>query len=214
MGAGRTDTGVHAAYYVAHFDAGCIEVNGHLLYHLNAILPKDIAVYSWQRVSDDLHARFSARERAYRYYVLKHKSPFFHTLASRQVSSPDLAAMNRAAAHLLEVSDFTSFAKLHTDNKTNICDVVHTRWSESSDFYVFEIRANRFLRNMVRSIVGTLLDVGRGKLTYDDFVRIVSEQKRSSAGSSAPACGLYLTDVVYDSELFSPQYRASDMAAL
>lgn len=207
VGAGRTDTGVHAAYYVAHFDAENLSADSHWLYHLNAMLPKDIAVYSVAEVSDDLHARFGAKEREYKYFVAKQKSPFATGLSMRPIAAPDLEAMNRAAAYLLEVEDFTSFAKLHTDNKTNICHIVDARWVENDNFYIFVIRADRFLRNMVRSVVGTLLDVGRGKVTLDGFKEIVARQDRCAAGSSAPAQGLYLTDVVYDSSLFEAKYR-------
>ncbi len=211
MGAGRTDTGVHAAYYVAHFDAQIEEIDQDKVYHLNAILPRDIVVYSAQRVADDTHARFSATERGYRYYISKRKSPFAGNLSMLYQRELDIAKMNHSAQELLKVSDFTSFAKLHSDNKTNICDVREAEWSENENFYIFAIRADRFLRNMVRSVVGTLVDVGRGKITHEQFMSAIEGKSRQLTGSSAPAHGLYLTDIVYDAQLFTPKFRSNEL---
>lgn len=208
-GAGRTDTGVHAAYYVAHFDlAEPIFDEGDLLYHANSMLPPDIALKGVKRVADDAHARFDAREREYTYYILPTKDPF-HTETAWQYTVPlDIDAMNRAAAHLLDTNDFTSFAKLHSANKTNICRVTVAEWSErrrrtndgmtgSDKELVFTIRADRFLRNMVRAIVGTLVDVGRGKITPERFAEIIASRDLGLSSAGAPARGLFLTDIKY-----------------
>lgn len=294
-GAGRTDTGVHAAYYVAHFDTvaeladttggkdisdpfesdktsmevgvaddadskvsdGCIknDRNGNgngkrsrskdFLYHLNSMLPGDIALHGITQVADDAHARFDATEREYTYYILPYKDPF-HRDASWQYTVPlDVDAMNRAAAWLTKYDDFTSFAKLDSGNKTNICHVTTAEWrcvrermfpfpgaraallqgthdggngkdnvngfdgsnhgfgcpagkpTRPSDCIRFTIRADRFLRNMVRAIVGTLVDVGRGKISPERFREIIEARDLSLSSGGAPAQGLFLTDIKY-----------------
>ncbi len=198
-GAGRTDTGVHASYYVAHFDTpDVIDDTDQFLFKLNHILPPDIAVQGVRVVPDEIHARFSAVEREYRYFIDPCKSPFTrHT--TWQYSVPlDVTRMNEAAAFLLETSDFTSFAKLNSGNKTNICRVSHARWEVEPDGKLcFTIRSDRFLRNMVRSIVGTLVDVGRGRYTVEQFRDIVLSRDLSRSSAGAPAQGLFLSDVVY-----------------
>lgn len=211
-GAGRTDTGVHAAYYVAHFDVGCGKVSdADFLYHANSILPPDIVLRSIRRVADDAHARYDAREREYTYYILPLKDPFRTGTAWQYTVPLDVEAMNRAAAHLPTVSDFTTFAKLHGGNKTNICRVTTARWRRDTENVaanratvggelVFTIRADRFLRNMVRAIVGTLVDVGRGKITPERFAEIVDARDLSLASGGAPAHGLFLTDIIYNQE--------------
>lgn len=200
VGAGRTDTGVNARSMIAHFDA-CDPIKDPqaLVKAVNSIVGRDIAVYSVTQVHDDAHARFDAISRTYHYYVSTVKTPFFHPLCWQAPPSLDFDAMNRAAEMLLDVEDFTSFAKLHTDNKTNICHVSHACWHkmEEADGYVFVITADRFLRNMVRAIVGTLVDVGRGKLSLDDFRKIIEAKDRCSAGTSMPAHALYLWEVKY-----------------
>jgi tRNA pseudouridine38-40 synthase len=197
-GAGRTDTGVHAARYIAHFDASS-EPD---VYHLNALLPRDIAVRRVWEVAPDAHARFDAREREYTYYITLHKDPFRQHTAWYYSGALDLDAMNRAAAHLLGTHDFTTFSKLHSGNKTFECTVFEARWAveppQAAGCGVrFTIRADRFLRNMVRSTVGTLVDVGRGKITPERFAAILEARDRSLASGSAPAQGLFLTDVRY-----------------
>jgi tRNA pseudouridine38-40 synthase len=201
-GAGRTDTGVHAARYVAHFDTVApIEAGSEaqFLYRLNSILPPDIAIKSIRPVADDAHARFDARRREYRYYILPFKDPFRTAVAWQYTVPLDVEAMNRAAAHLLAVSDFTTFAKLGGGNKTNVCRVSTAEWRRETDgTLVFTIRADRFLRNMVRAIVGTLVDVGRGKITPEQFIALTDARNLRLASGGAPAHGLFLTDVTYD----------------
>ena len=198
-GAGRTDTGVNARSMVAHFDALQIHDPAATVRALNSIVGRDIAIHSVTPVHADAHARFDATSRTYHYYVSTRKTPFFHQLCWQAPASLDFDAMNRAAAMLLEVEDFTSFAKLHTDNKTNICHVTCAQWLplETEGGFVFVITADRFLRNMVRAVVGTLVDVGRGKLSLDGFRQVIEARDRCSAGTSMPAHALYLWDVTY-----------------
>ncbi len=216
-GAGRTDTGVHAARYVAHFDTEReITSAADLIYHANSILPPDIALRGIRRVADDAHARFDARAREYTYYITPFKDPFRTGTAWQYTVPLDTEAMNRAAAHLLTVSDFTTFAKLGGGNKTNICHVTEAQWRvggfpslqrrggreadgvvNTNSELIFTIRADRFLRNMVRAIVGTLVDVGRGKITPEEFAATVDARDLSRASGGAPAHGLFLTDIEY-----------------
>lgn len=199
VGAGRTDTGVNASYYVAHFDS-VREISDckDFCYHLNSMLPFDIAVYRVYEVSDSAHARFDAISREYRYHIILGKDPFRKHVAWQYYGTLDVEAMNTAAEHLLINEDFTSFAKLNSNNHTNICHVSHARWERVGECeLVFTIRANRFLRNMVRAIVGTLVDVGRGKITSERFGEIVRARDLSLSSASAPAAGLFLTDVEY-----------------
>ncbi len=198
VGAGRTDTGVNALQMAAHVDLPENVDITQLKYKLNKILPQDIAVIDIRRVRDDAHARFDAVARRYNYFVTTAKSPFGRRYSCRVPADLDFDAMNRAAATLLEYTDFTSFSKLHTDVKTNNCRVVHAAWRKLNDnSWVFEIEADRFLRNMVRAIVGTLLLVGRGKLTLDGFRRVVEQKERCAAGDSAMAEALFLAQVKY-----------------
>lgn len=200
VGAGRTDTGVHAAAMVAHFDVtDPIADLQRMADKLNRILPPDIAVRGLRAVAPNAHARFDARSRTYHYHVYMGKQPFLRHYATRLHFRPDFAMMNAAAATLLEYTDFTSFSKLHTDVKTNICHIRSARWVEMApDYWRFEITADRFLRNMVRAIVGTLLEVGRGRMSIDDFRRVITAGSRQKAGESVPAQGLSLVDVSYD----------------
>lgn len=201
-GAGRTDAGVHARQMVAHADIPDGTDLGKLHNALHALTGPDIAVERIYQVAPDAHARFDATLRTYRYYVSHTKSPFFREM-SWYVHHPfDYEAMNEAAAMLLSIRDFTSFSKLHTDAKTNLCRVEHAQWHRAEgDFepgeWYFEISADRFLRNMVRAIVGTLAEVGRGKMTAAGFRRVIDAMDRCAAGSSAPARGLYLWHVAY-----------------
>jgi tRNA pseudouridine38-40 synthase len=204
VGAGRTDTGVNASYYVAHFDTD-VQVNiTQLRYKLNMMLPKDIGIFSITQVADTAHARFAAMEREYTYFISHHKNPFRRHSAWLYYVPLDVDAMNQAASKLLNYSDFTSFAKLNSNNKTNICRIIDARWSVEEDGVLrFTIRADRFLRNMVRSIVGTLVDVGRGRYTVDEFCKIVEAKDLRLSSAGAPAQGLFLSDVVYSEETFT-----------
>ena len=203
VGAGRTDTGVNAECMVAHADMPAGVDTAQLIYKLNKILPPDIAVSDIRRVRDDAHARFDAISRRYRYRVVTAKSPFARRYALRVMPGIDFEAMNRAAEILYEYTDFTSFSKLHTDVKTNNCKVTYAKWRQvSSDEWLFEIEADRFLRNMVRAIVGTLLLVGRGKMTLDGFRAVIENKARGEAGDSAMGEALFLVGVKYPDSLF------------
>ncbi len=203
-GAGRTDTGVNASYYVAHFDTTDAVANpAQVVYKLNFLLPGDIAIMNIREVRDSAHARFDAREREYRYYISPVKNPFTRHATWQYYVPLDVAKMNLAAAVLLQERDFTSFAKLNSNNKTNICRVMHAAWTVGDEGVMcFTIRADRFLRNMVRSIVGTLVDVGRGRYTVDEFRSIVRSRNLSRSSAGAPAQGLFLSDVKYSEDVF------------
>lgn len=203
-GAGRTDTGVHASYYVAHFDAPELPFEAlHLIKKLNSFLPPGIVIYTIQQVKEEVHARYSAISRTYRYQLVLTKNPFLDRLSYRPWFIPDLDEMNRAARGMLNYTDFTSFARLHSDAKTNICNVSSAFWEEQNGGFIFEVKANRFLRNMVRAMVGTLLEVGRGKITVNEFFDIIEARDRSRAGTSAPPQGLFLVDIEYPAEVFT-----------
>ena len=200
VGAGRTDAGVHARNYIAHFDSesfAFLSKQMNLVYKLNCILPDDVCVHHIVPVHDTAHARFDATLRVYKYYIHRAPSPFMNEFSVYIPYNLDITKMNEAAAKLFEYDDFSSFARLHSDNKTSICKVSQAAWEEVSDSWVFTIAADRFLRNMVRAIVGTLLEVGRGKITVDDFVQIIERRERGAAGTSAPAKGLFLEEVRY-----------------
>lgn len=200
IGAGRTDTGVHARYYVAHFDSTHTDLDctPGFLHSLNRILPFDIAVHRIFRVKNTANARFDATLRGYEYHMVLGKDPFMQDYAWLYHGKLDIISMQQATNKLFEYSDFTSFSRSGSDNKTNLCRIYRATWrSHCPNLLIFAIEADRFLRNMVRAIVGTLVDVGRGKLTPDDFARIIEQKNRSKAGTSAPAQGLYLTRIVY-----------------
>lgn len=198
-GAGRTDTGVHASFYVAHFDTDSLPFPaGDLVEKLNRFLPSDIALFRIWQVEDGMHARFSAIRRTYRYYISRVKDPFMQETSYTCSWPLDVAAMNEAAAQLIHFADFTSFSKLHTDVKTNNCRIFEAFWREEGHQLVFTISADRFLRNMVRAIVGTLLEVGRGRLTPEGFADVIRKKDRGAAGTSAPAQGLFLVAVDYE----------------
>lgn len=202
VGCGRTDTGVHASYYVLHFDSDKELDTTQLVYKLNKMLPDDIAVFSAQKVSDEFHARFSASLRTYHYFVHQQKNAFLQD--SYFVGSTiDFDVMNQAAQLLMGKQDFTSFSKLHTDVKTNICTVSQVRWNKVSESsWYLEISADRFLRNMVRAVVGTLLEIGYGNLDEAGLSQIIASKDRGEAKLSVPAKGLFLVDVRYPEELF------------
>lgn len=202
-GAGRTDAGVHAHMMVAHFDIDQPVNAEQLAYKLNRLLPYDIVVQRIVPVRADAHARFSAKARTYHYWVYTKKNPFLRHYATRISFPLNFELMNQAAAHLLTVNDFTSFSKLHTDVKTNICHVTAARWTQTGDdLWQFEIRADRFLRNMVRAVVGTLIEVGRGRMTVDQFKAVIEQKNRCAAGDSMPGNALSLVDIVYDNDIF------------
>lgn len=205
-GAGRTDTGVHASYYMSHFDVedssslspALVPDSQHFLFKLNRFLPPDIVAYKIFPVSADMHARFSASWRCYHYHISTIKPLYKRSYCQHVYASLDLEAINGCCQVILETTDFTSFAKLHSDVKTNNCKVMQAWWKEVEQGYLFEIKADRFLRNMVRSLTGTLLDVGQGKITVQQFKDIVEARDRSKAGQSAPARGLFLVDIGYE----------------
>ena len=206
VGAGRTDAGVHARLMVAHFDREePITDLKFLAEKLNRVLPKDIAIHRIVGVTPEAHARFDATSRTYKYYLATRKDPFLYDLAYRYPGHLDFEAMNAACPILFEYRDFTSFSKLHTDVKTNNCRVTFARWEREGEQQVFTITADRFLRNMVRAIVGTLLDVGRGKLTVEGFCRIIEQKDRCAAGTSVPGKALFLHDITYPDNLFLPR---------
>ena len=198
VGAGRTDAGVHARKMVAHFDfPECLDGPA-VTDKLNRLLPPDVAVYGVREVQPDAHARFDAVYRTYQYHVTTRKDPFGRQYAWRLFHPLDFGRMNEAAATLFDYTDFTSFSKLHTDVKTNNCRILHARWDPQGEGeWVFTIQADRFLRNMVRAVVGTLVEVGRGKLSVEGFRRVIEAKDRCSAGTSVPGHGLFLVDVGY-----------------
>lgn len=199
-GAGRTDTGVHAKQIFAHFDTDK-NVTDKLVYQLNSFLPTDIAVKRIFSVKDDFHARFDATFRTYEYYISLKKNPFTQDSAW-QIWKKDLeiSRMNEACKILFEYKDFTSFSKLHTQNKTNNCKIYKAYWEQNGSELKFTISADRFLRNMVRAIVGTMVEIGSGKLESSDLRTIIEDKNRNAAGTSAPAQGLFLVEVGYDFE--------------
>jgi len=201
VGAGRTDAGVHAKNMYAHFDFQEIKNLAELTYRLNAFLPEDIAVQKISEVPADAHARFDALERTYEYWIVQQKNPFYKDRAYYIKHILDIPAMNKAAGILLEHDDFECFSKSNTDVKTYLCKIKSATWNLTGDKLVFTITADRFLRNMVRAIVGTLLDVGLGKMTPEDVKTIIKSKDRSTAGASVPAKGLYLTKVLYPSTI-------------
>ena len=204
VGAGRTDTGVHALFFCAHFDSDLpdLSTKTKLIYKLNTYLPKDISVHSIKKVVPDANARFSAVSRTYKYYITKIKDPFGENSSWFVYGDLDIVTINEACGILIKHSDFTSFSKLHSDSKTNICRIYEANWVQKDNLLVFTIKADRFLRNMVRAIVGTLVDVGSGKVSINEFEELIIAKDRCRAGKSAPAKGLFLTDIEYPEEIF------------
>ena len=198
VGAGRTDTGVHARVMVAHFDIDQQIDEKQLAYRLNRVMPTDISINDVYKVDNEMHARFSAKERTYRYFVHTKRDPFCR-LHSVELHYPiDFELMNKAAAMLLEATDFKAFCKSNHDAKTTICDVRTAHWVQIDEtHWYFEISADRFLRNMVRAVVGTLMEVGRGRMTIDKMRNVVYDGTRCDAGESMPAHGLFLWNVEY-----------------
>ncbi|MGZ5210891.1 MAG: tRNA pseudouridine(38-40) synthase TruA [Kaistella sp.] len=199
-GAGRTDTGVHAKKMFAHFDTD-LNLDENLAYKLNSFLPPDIAVKRICSVKEDFHARFDATFRTYEYYISLEKNPFTQDSSWQMWKRTlDINKMNEACNILFEYEDFTSFAKLHTDNKTNNCKIYKAFWEQNGTELKFTISADRFLRNMVRAIVGTMVEIGNGKIQPADLRKIIEDKNRNAAGTSAPSQGLFLVDVGYDWE--------------
>ena len=198
VGAGRTDAGVHARHMVAHFDFedGCDTKQ--LCYRLNRMMPPDICIYKIEKVADDLHARFSATSRTYHYYISTKRNPFNRQYTWLCHYDLDFELMNQAAEILMEYKDFASFCKSHTDVKTTLCNIIEANWIKDDEgCYYFRIKANRFLRNMVRAVVGTLVEVGRHRLSLDDFRNVIEGKKRTMAGESMPANALFLEKIEY-----------------
>ncbi|MFO7879444.1 MAG: tRNA pseudouridine(38-40) synthase TruA [Bacteroidota bacterium] len=201
-GCGRTDTGVHATSFFLHFDmAEQIDDRDKLQYRLNGILPRDIAVYRIFPVAANAHARFDAISRSYRYLLHQEKNPFLRDRSWYHPVPLDINLMNQACTFLYNYKDFTSFSKLHTDTKTNDCTIMHAGWKYDNNQLIFEISADRFLRNMVRSIVGSLTDIGKGRYKASHMKTIIEAKDRSAAGQSVPAHALYLSRIVYSSSL-------------
>ena len=200
VGAGRTDTGVHARQMAAHFDTGEMPMaTDQLTYRLNRMLPRDIVVYEVRQVDSEMHARFSATSRTYHYYIHTRKDPFERHYSLEMHYPLDFDKMNEASRHFLDHDDYAAFCKAGGDNKTTICHVTAARWVQTSPTtWYFEITANRFLRNMVRAVVGTLIDVGRGKITMEQFLDILHYGTRSDAGESMPGKALFLERVEYE----------------
>jgi tRNA pseudouridine38-40 synthase len=207
VGCGRTDTGVNAKDYFAHFDSLNSDLhtsNSNCLYKLNKVLPYEIAIKKIYLVKSDANARFDATFRSYEYFLHLSKDPFLTNTSLLYLGNLNFDAMNLAAEYLLSVSDFTSFSKANTQTKTNLCNVTFAKWTKINDTqFVFKITANRFLQNMVRAIVGTLIDIGRGKTSFEEFKTIINNKNRSDAGMSVPGHALFLSEITYPDYVFN-----------
>ncbi len=197
VGAGRTDTGVHAKQMYAHFDYDDIIEIDKFIFKLNSFLPKDIAIYDIFIVKDDAHARFDATSRAYEYLIHIGKSPFLTEGACQINNKLDVDKMNEAARLMYNYTDFKCFSKSKTDVRTYNCDVMNAEWVQQGSLLIFHVKADRFLRNMVRAIVGSLIEVGKGISSIEDFKNIIESRDRNQAGTSVPSQGLYLTEIIY-----------------
>lgn len=202
LGSGRTDTGVHAQLQVCHFDLEDWELGENFIKAINAILPKEIAIHSVRKVRPEAHARFSARKRSYFYRITFSKNPFLQDLSWQLFHPLDVNAMNEAAKILLEYEDFECFSKVHTEVKHFRCKIYTAYWELKEEQLLFHITANRFLRSMVRSVVGTLLDVGLGHRPVEDLHRIITSKDRNQAGKAAPAKGLFLSNIEYPTDIY------------
>ncbi|MFP4620549.1 MAG: tRNA pseudouridine(38-40) synthase TruA [Bacteroidales bacterium] len=203
-GAGRTDTGVHASCFYAHFDLYSTEISDiqNTIFRVNRFLPDDIAIYNIFPVKNNSHARYDALSRTYQYQITKIKDPFRREFAYYCFWNLDVEKMNKASKILFNYKDFTSFSKSKTQVKTNFCEIYHAEWTEEKHLLIFTVKANRFLRNMVRAIVGTMLEIGQEKIEPESLRNIVESKNRSLAGYSVPPNGLFLTDVEYPDEVF------------
>ena len=202
-GAGRTDTGVHASYFVAHFDSSHLHLDHPDFTHkLNSFLKNDVCIFGLSKVSSEAHARFDALSRTYQYHLNLHKDPFLTHTSWYFFRQPDVDQMNEACRILFDYIDFTSFSKLHTDVKTNNCKIIEAVWLQQNNNLIFTVKADRFLRNMVRAMVGTLLEVGLGKMDLAAFRSVIERKDRGAAGLSVPAHGLFLTDIEYPESIF------------
>ncbi|MGM0497547.1 MAG: tRNA pseudouridine(38-40) synthase TruA [Bacteroidota bacterium] len=199
VGAGRTDAGVHASSFFAHFDLKPrkdLDIN-HLVFKLNCYLPRDIAIYNIYPVHGKAHARFDATSRTYQYYIFTRKDPFNTDTSYFLFKEVNVEKMNEACSLLQKYKDFTSFSKRSTETKTNLCDIYRVEWIKKGSKLIFTIEANRFLRNMVRALVGTMLEIGEGKLSLEEFTQIIEKKDRTLVGYSIPANGLFLTEIQY-----------------
>lgn len=205
VGSGRTDTGVHCEQQYFHADVGQSLDRAKFIVKLNSFLPKDISIAAIHSVKDEAHARFSAIERSYEYRITTKKNPFLDGLALHYFKVLDVQTMNKAATLLVGIHDFESFSKVKTDVNNFRCEIKQAEWRETSDLIVFHITANRFLRGMVRAIVGTLLDVGAKKLSVEEFKEVIEGKDRRKAGMNVSPTGLFLTKVVYPSTVFNSE---------
>lgn len=202
MGSGRTDTGVHASKQVCHFDLNGATIGENFIKGINAILPQDIAIYTARKVKPDAHARFDAKKRSYFYRITLSKNPFLKDLAWQLFQHPDVTLMNEAAQLLLDYEDFECFSKVHTEVSHFRCKIFEAYWEPNGEELLFHITANRFLRGMVRSIVGTLLEVGYGQRPVVDLHRVLASRDRTQAGKAAPAKGLFLSQIEYPTHIY------------
>jgi tRNA pseudouridine38-40 synthase len=206
IGVGRTDTGVHAREFYAHFDTLHLFTEAgkqDFIQRINSFLPKDIVLYDLLEVNPEAHARYDAISRTYRYYISTVKNPFATLFSYRIFFNPDIEHMNNCCQKMIAYTDFTSFSKVHTQTKTKQCHILHAAWTyDKNKLLVFEITADRFLRNMVRAIVGTLLDTSKNKLSMEAFCAIIEQKDRRSAGSSVPANALFLEKIHYPETIF------------
>ena len=210
IGAGRTDTGVHAKFMVAHFDVKELsKIENDFIYKLNQLLPKSIVMMNIRQVKDDAHARFDAVSRTYLYYISEVKDPFNNSLHYFYKEKLDWDIMNQASKIITNYKDFECFSKSNTDVKTFLCDIEKAFWEINDNGAVFKITANRFLRNMVRAIVGTLIEIGNGKKKIKDLEKILKSKERSKAGYSVPAKGLFLTEIKYPNQIFLKNVKNS-----
>jgi tRNA pseudouridine38-40 synthase len=201
IASGRTDTGVHAEQQFVHLDLN-EELNADLLFKINCILPNDIVVKNYFRVKDNAHARFDTISRSYEYRICRVKNPFSLGLAWNLTRDLDFESMKEATTILFEFEDFQSFSKVHTDVEHFLCKIIYAGWEHEGDYLIFKIEANRFLRGMVRTIVGTLIDIGKGKISVRNFREVLEKKDRKAAGAIVPAEGLYLTRIKYPQEIF------------
>ena len=197
VGCGRTDAGVHAKQFFAHFDTEKKVDIENIFYRLPKFLSRDIAIHEIKKVDKDFHARFDATLRAYEYCITRKINPFLNELSWFIYGDLDVDAMNEAARLLIDHKDFECFCKVHTDVNNFLCDIIFAEWKQVDDKLIFTIKANRFLRNMVRAVVGTLIEIGKKRMTIEQFKQILESKNRSEAGQSVPAHGLFLTEVHY-----------------